>query len=240
MRKALVIGNRYALEMKAGLEKCRFRVFLHTDLKRNDMYDARDSFIQEKDSNDVVVFYFSGRGVEYKGEQFLIPCEMEDPKSESQLKFQTMSVDEVIKNIAKKCNNGLKIIICDSCRSEYNKVLKDISSRVGNVFSSVHSNYHPDEEKQQGISKAIDVCIEKVSIVRMNAASRGETADGGARTNLSSYTKALTENLLIPDQSLLELKIKMDNVLLDCDANAEITFGNSEEIVATFRYIEKN
>ena len=225
--------------MKARLEKCRFRVFLHTDLKRNDMYDALDSFIQEIDSNDVVVFYFSGHGVEYKGEQFLVPCEMEDPKSESQLKFKTMSVDEVIKNIAKKCNNGRKITICDACRSEYNKVLKDISSRVGNVFSSVHSNYHLDEEKQKGASNAIDVCIEKVNIVRMNAASRGETADGGACTNSSSYTKALTENLLTPGQSLLELKIKMDNVLPYCDANAEITFGNSEEIVATFKFIEK-
>ena len=68
----------------------------------------------------------------------------------------------------------------------------------------------------------------------------GVGRDGGARTNLSSYTKALTENLLTPDQSLLKLKIKMDNVLLDCDANAEVTFGNSEDIVATIRFIEKN
>ena len=82
-------------------------------------------------------------------------------------------------------------------------------------------------------------CIEKVNIVRMNAASRGEKAEGGAGKNLSSYTKALTENMLIPDQSLLGLKIKMDDALLDCDANAEITFGNSEDIVDTFRFIEK-
>ena len=156
---------------------------------------------------------------------------------ESQLKFKTMSVDDVIKHIAEKCSKGLKIIICDACRSEYNKVLKDISSRVGHELSAIHSDFHLKVESSKGRTKTIEPCIEKINIVRMNAASRGEEAEGGARSNLSSYTKVLTENLLIPDQSLLELKIKMDSELHDCDANSEMAFGTSEQIVNTFRFM---
>ena len=76
----------------------------------------------------------------------------------------------------------------------------------------------------------------KKNIVRMCAVASGEQADAGYGNELSYYTKALINNILNPNQSILSLNIKISEELKRWGAKPEIAIIAPEDIVNTFRF----
>ena len=249
-RTALVIGNRYvgegcelygakrdAEEVKMKLEKCNFTVSMHLDLNKKEVEDTFDAFLRKLKSKDDVIFYYSGHGLSYQGEQLLVPCNMEQPENEYQIKYKTFSFEYAAHELARYVNSGCKIIITDCCRSEYWSVLKGIGSRNGFQFNNVSINFDPNNSNKGDMNKGF-LDVEMRNIVRMCAASSGQAAEAGIGNTLSYYTRALSNNILIPNQSIMDLNIKICSELEERNAKPEICFTAPGKIVTDFRFLE--
>ena len=142
--------------MAERLTDCDFSVTSKFDLNLKQMFQEFRGFLETSKSNepnDTLVFYFSGHGVEYKGVQYFIPVNMEDPEDEKDIIKTAFSCDDAIRDIAEKVSEGLKIIISDACRSEFKKVLNDIGSRTGNTYDSININFDPNKSSQDYATK---------------------------------------------------------------------------------------
>lgn len=175
-RIALLFGNCYIGENQP-LPGCRkdveelgkkltdfdFTVHSKINLNLTQMGQEFDKILDELNSDDTVLFFFSGHGVEYKGVQYFIPVSMKDPEKEQDIMTTAFSCDLAIKRIAKKVTNGLKLIISDACRSEFKKVLNDIGSRTGNTYESININYNPNKPDKEYVSEMATVKIDPTS-----------------------------------------------------------------------------
>ena len=147
-------------EMVKKLTDCDFSVTSKFDLTLTQMFQEFREFLDKLKSNkpnDTLLFFFSGHGVEYKGVQYFIPVDMDDPENEQDIMHTAFSCDDAIKNIAEKVSEGLKIIISDACRSEFKKVLNDIESRTGNTFDSININFDPNKPSKDYAGRQDDL-----------------------------------------------------------------------------------
>ena len=76
----------------------------------------------------------------------------------------------------------------------------------------------------------------KQNIVRMCAVTRGEKADAGQNDDLSFYTKALTNNILNWNQSILKLNIKISDEFKKWGSKPEMDIIAPDQGVNTFRF----
>ena len=76
----------------------------------------------------------------------------------------------------------------------------------------------------------------KQNIVRMCAVTRGEKADAGQNDDLSFYTKALTDNILNWNQSILNLNIKISDEFRKWGSKPEMEIIAPDRSVNTFRF----
>ena len=197
----MIFGNSYieedcelpgckndAQEMKIVLEKCNFEVSIHLDSTKIEMQDKVDSFAKQLKSKDHVLFYFSGHGLTYQGQQLLVPCHMEDPENEFQIQYRAFSCQSAIDRITKHSSSGLKIIITDCCRVEYEKVLKSIGSRNGFSFHNVNIKFEPNKVNSDTTEKWP---TEIRNIVRICATSSAQAALAANGNALSIFTRSL-------------------------------------------------
>ena len=70
----------------------------------------------------------------------------------------------------------------------------------------------------------------------MCAVTRGEKADAGQNDDLSFYTKALANNILNWNQSILNLNIKISDEFKKWGSKPEMDIIAPESIVNTFRF----
>jgi len=128
-RYALVIGNaKYknapalanpvndATDICAALKKLRFQTDCRTDLPtRRAMRDAVSDFTQKVKSDDVALFFFAGHGLEFEGENFLVPTDSEI-RNKSYIEDETLRVSFVFDEL-RNASARLSIIILDACRN---------------------------------------------------------------------------------------------------------------------------
>lgn len=126
-RIAFVIGNsayRHVLELDTpandtraiadGFRDAGYQVFGPLlDLDRPAMHSAIADFASRAALADVAVFYFAGHGVEFNGENYLLPVDANIMR-ESEAEAQTIKLSTVIS--AARHGRQLKLIILDACR----------------------------------------------------------------------------------------------------------------------------
>jgi len=129
-RVALVIGNsRYtnitplqnptndARDMAAALRDLQFdRVIEVVDANLQGMKSALYDFDQELQQGGTGVFYYAGHGVQYNGENYLLPIEANTPQLESDLYSEALALDAVLGSF-RRANTEVSIVILDACRS---------------------------------------------------------------------------------------------------------------------------
>jgi hypothetical protein len=101
-RVALVIGNsdykvgplrnpaHDAEDISGVLRSLGFAVQTQTNVNQREMEEAVNKFVQEIQNGDVALFYFSGHGVQVKGENFLIPLG-DSIQMEADVRFKTLN-----------------------------------------------------------------------------------------------------------------------------------------------------
>ncbi len=148
-RFALVIGNsdyegvplrnpvNDANDIASTLQELDFKVTKKTNLTRQELIETANNFENSITSNDEVLFYFSGHGVQVDGTNYLIPIDANITK-ERDIEFEAVSLNRIMSCLEK---SRLNIIILDACRDNpykgsrsTNKGLAIISSKTDGTF----------------------------------------------------------------------------------------------------------
>lgn len=130
-RLALVVGNddyenvvklRKAVNDANGigetLLELGFEVTTVTDVSRRNMNKALQTFTNSIEEGDIALFFYAGHGVEIDGENYLLPVDVPDARSD-QLEFiksETIRLNTLLFDLrAKKAR--LNLVILDACRN---------------------------------------------------------------------------------------------------------------------------
>jgi len=125
-RVALVIGNSSyqvdplsnpvndARDMASTLGELGFNVTLKLNADQMTMESAIEAFGEKLNKNTVGLFYFSGHGAQYEGENFLIPVNsIHRMSAAAHLRYKAVPAGYVLGTMQ---DNGLNIVILDACR----------------------------------------------------------------------------------------------------------------------------
>jgi len=130
LQKALVIGNSEydysrlhnpvndAKAMTDTLVNMGFYVTRATNLNRQTMKDAVQAFEKSLSDTqvDVALLYFSGHGVQIKGQNFLLPVDNKDIRGDADLKQNAVLAQNVLA-MMKKVNKGMNIFVLEASRN---------------------------------------------------------------------------------------------------------------------------
>ena len=130
-RLALVVGNdnyenvtklRKAANDARGigetLSNLGFEVTTVTNSTRREMNRTLQTFKNSIGEGDIALFFFAGHGVEIEGENYLLPIDVPDAKSD-QLEFiksETIRLNTVLSELRSK-KSRLNLVILDACRN---------------------------------------------------------------------------------------------------------------------------
>lgn len=127
-RVALVIGNSNyghvpvlpnaandAKALQRELTEAGFQsVTLKLDLKREDLVVALGEFAQIADNADWAVIYYSGHGIEYKGNNYLIPIDAR-LRVDRDIDLESIDIGKVLS--AAESARRLRLVVLDACRN---------------------------------------------------------------------------------------------------------------------------
>ena len=221
--------------MRKVLENCNFRVTIYYDMDGDQMKDRFESFIENLASQDTVLFFFTGHGVEFEGEHFFIPIQMKEPEKPSIIRKLAFSADEAMDLLQKRVEDGLKIVISDSCRSQFEVYREDLEKKYGHNFNW-NINYNPNIHKRvekKGFSRP-----KFMNTIKMCAASKGQTAAAGCGNKMSAYTEALCDNLKRQGENIYTLNEGLTAALRDKSQSPEMSLMNVTN-ASTFCFLPK-
>jgi len=126
-RIALIIGNgdyaigklknpvNDAVLMEKTLKTKGFDVTTIKNASRRKMKRGIRGFTKKLVEGSVGLFYFAGHGIEFNGQNYLIPVDA-DIETEADVEFESINVGRVLSGL-KQANNGLNLVILDACRN---------------------------------------------------------------------------------------------------------------------------
>jgi hypothetical protein len=127
-RVALVIGNSVyqhtgflknpvndASDLAKKLSLLNFDVSVTTDADLKTMVDYIARFKDTLIGTDVALFYYSGHGIQVKGENFLIPIDA-DVQREDDIQYKAVNVNDVLDKM-EEAKTKLNLVILDACRN---------------------------------------------------------------------------------------------------------------------------
>jgi hypothetical protein len=127
---ALVIGNAQyggypslknpahdADLMTTTLKGLGFEVATYTDLGYAPMIKAIKDFSYTLNGSDVVLFYFAGHGMQFNGENYLLPVDVALKNGANDLPFEAVNSSIVLKVLEYTNKESLNILVLDACRT---------------------------------------------------------------------------------------------------------------------------
>ena len=126
-RIALLIGNaayadaplknpaKDARDMADVLRQLGFEVNVVTDADRRQIIDAIRAFGQRMTGSSVALFYYSGHGLQYRGQNYLMPLNAQI-QSETDIEFEMVDVDRLLAEMDAANRRGVNLVIFDACR----------------------------------------------------------------------------------------------------------------------------
>ena len=190
-RVALVIGNaRYAnapvlpntvndaRDMAASLRQVGFEVVDGVDLDKRGMDQAVTRFARLAQDADAVMFYYAGHGLQFNGENYLVPIEAR-VEDEISVQYETTRLNDVM--TALNFSRGVKIMVLDACRN--NPFVGQLAKRQATRGFAVGSGLAP-VARAQGM------------VIAYATQANDVAADGAGRN--SPFTAALVREIEQP------------------------------------------
>lgn len=174
-----------ANDLSRKLTELGFKVVLLLDPTLETVHLKLDSIKKTLKPSDTFLFFFSGHGIEYNGENYLF-LKNSAPTSEKNIPEETLALNNVL-GVMKTAKTKTGIIILDACRS--------------NPFVESWRSFIPNK----GL-KEVDT---PAGVFIGYAAAPGKTASGGIRSH-SLYTEALLKYIEIKDISIDQLFTKVN------------------------------
>ncbi len=198
-RLAIVIGNsdyessRYEDLANAGndaerlaeaLRRLRFEVAVGTNLSAAATEELLRRYETRLGEYGAVLFFYAGHGVQFNGENYLLPVDSDDPTSADALTAKALRLNEVITRFGSR--DRQTFIFLDACR---NNPLAGAAPGVGAGLAQVE--------------------VGENSFVAFSTQPGNVTVDG---TGINSpFTSALLQNLEMPGQSISDMMIRVRN-----------------------------
>ncbi|MDP3410981.1 caspase family protein [Bosea sp. (in: a-proteobacteria)] len=190
-RVALVIGNSSyanapvlpntvndARDMAASLRKVGFEVVDGVDLDKRGMDQAVTRFARLAQDADAVMFYYAGHGLQFNGENYLVPIEAR-VEDEIGVQYETTRLNDVV--TALNFSRGVKIMVLDACRN--NPFVGQLAKRQATRGFAVGSGLAP-VARAQGM------------VIAYATQANDVAADGAGRN--SPFTAALVREIEQP------------------------------------------
>lgn len=129
-RYAFVVGNSHysnpemnlanpendAKDVAEKLKGLGFEVVLKLDATLETMDKELSSFKDKAKDYDVAMFYYAGHGIQNKGENYIIPTNIEN-LAEDNLKYKCVNMERVL-DVMEDSQCKLKIVVLDACRND--------------------------------------------------------------------------------------------------------------------------
>jgi formylglycine-generating enzyme required for sulfatase activity len=194
-RLALVIGNRDytradarlqnpvndAYDVAATLQNLGFEVIKRTNLDRASLETAVDDFAAKLIGYDVGLFYFSGHGMAFQGENYLLPTDA-NLSFENQARSQCVSLRRILDGM-EGAQAKISLVLLDACRN--NPFKRSWSRSTGGNGLVIPNN-------------------PRGSMVAF-ATREGSTADDNAGERNGLFTSELLKRLSIPNLGLRDI-----------------------------------
>ena len=128
-RVALVVGNsdyhdsnlklanpsNDATDLAARLSKLGFTVVRSLNQTKQGMDNAIQTFSSRAKGADVALFFYAGHGIQYQGDNYLVPVDAQLP-SEEYVKYNCTNANIVL-DVMERLGCNMKIVILDACRN---------------------------------------------------------------------------------------------------------------------------
>ncbi len=150
---ALLIGNdKYssidtlktteaeALAVAETLHKLGFDTILCLSANKEQMYASIDRFLSKIENGGVAIFYYSGHGLQYKSESYLVPVDFKLNESEH-IPNQCISINEVLQKMDNK-KSHLNLLVIDACRNELPKAIGATSGTISLYNENTQTGAH--------------------------------------------------------------------------------------------------
>ena len=162
-----------------------FNVSIRTNLNQDSFEESLRTFTESIRNGDIVLFYYSGHGMQVKGENYLIPVN-EKIVAENEIRHKSISLGFLLDKLYSS-GSAVNIIVLDACRD--------------NPFSGFRSS-----------TKGFSSVNAPVGTIISYSTSPGSVARDGVGRN-SPYTESLLECIDIPNLQLetffKEVRIKV-------------------------------
>ena len=192
IRQALVIGNskyRYAGFLRNPVNDARaigytlkqlgFQVTTVTDADQRKMERSiKDFGKQLRDRKGVGLFYYAGHGMQFDGENYLLPTDI-DPSTEEDVRYDAVPLGKLLAQM-RLANNKMNIVVLDACRN--------------NPFSRSFRTFNP------GLAQVNAVAGTFISF----ATAPGQIAADGSEKN-GLFTSKLLQHLATPGLKIEEV-----------------------------------
>ncbi len=203
---ALVVGNaayqhapRLALPtsdakaMSVSLQKLGFDVQLTEDLYLDGMVDALSKFHSRSQNAEVVLFFFSGHGVQWSGNNYLLPVDNK-LATEVDLTTGTVKLDDVVKQM--NANAKTSIVLLDACRD--NPLVQTLAKSLGPTKSMSVAKGLASISGVQGKETFIAFATGPGAVALDRVSSKDRT---------SPFTTAFVRHISVPHAHLSEIMI---------------------------------
>ena len=225
-RVALVIGNRDyataplrnpvndALAMTQVLQEVGFDVMSHTDIGKKKMAQVINRFGKKIAKGGVGLFYFAGHGMQVKGENYLIPVDV-NTNGERAVKRTSIKLAQVTRSM-KSAGNRMNIIILDACRD--------------NPFRTITRGFNQPIITRGALAK-IDAPYG--TYIAFATAPGSRASDGDGSNGL--YTEALKEVIKIPELKIEDVFKRVRKMVHKQSGGSQQTWDNTS-IVGDFYF----
>jgi hypothetical protein len=194
-RIALVIGNSNysnlpklsnptndARSVAETLQKMGYGTQLLLDATEDSIRKQVRKFASESGKAEVAVVYYAGHGAQLNGSNYILPIDIEIPRTDADIQFTGLKIDDLVNSIG----SNTKIVFLDACRDNpvlFKNIVKGRGGSPTGLAPAIASNF--DQTKPGG------------GIFIAYATDAGAVADDGKAAH-SPFTEALLRYMQKP------------------------------------------
>lgn len=194
VRLALVIGNSKYVEfgnldnptndakgIDKALKELGYNTRLVLDANESTMRREVKRFASASQGADVALVYYAGHGSQVSGDNYLLPTDLETPRTETDIQLSSIKVDDIVNSLRSK----IKILLLDACRDNPSLAKNLVKGR-----GTFRGGLAP-------ISSSIEVGANEGVFIAY-ATDAGSVASDGTGSQNSPFTAALLRNIKEP------------------------------------------
>ncbi|CAF0862202.1 unnamed protein product [Didymodactylos carnosus] len=216
-----------ARDMAKILTKMNFECTLVENANKRQMERSEKLFQAKIRSNDIVLLYFSGHGMEEKGRNYLVPVDSFDNNDHSfshySAEYDFICLDDVLKRLNQH-RNLVNIVILDACRAdEQNDTWK--SKDISGFLSSLP--IMPVYGTSKGLSANVRTPQNSEYVLIFSSDPGTISIASNVSGENSLFTSALLQHISTPNISIEEMMKKVSKEVLKLSQNKQRPWMNT-------------